>query len=296
MDGFIAELPDALKLYCDAMHLWGISFIEDDARFIEYYFARRTSPENVFCTVDDLSHELLSMLHTIPKRAVISGVEYDMRLIAGVATYPEHRGRGFSGSLIKTYAAAAARAGVDALILQPATQGLFDFYKQFGFECMCTYEHRRFRIESPKPIMHNIVPTIEHCAEAYNAFLNRFSGGFIRSKADIIALIDEMSECGGIILQNSSGYISGYAENDVFSVNEVTCDITDDLLAGLSDASGCGYVEFTLPKPMFEGMERAYGVADVKIKTVPFNMLLPLSEKARSLKLPLVDFLSFERY
>ncbi len=296
MDGFIAELPDALKLYYDAMHLWETSFTEDDARFIEYYFSRRTSPQNVFCTIDEQSHELLSMLHTLPKRAVISGIEYDMRLIAGVATYPEYRGRGFSGSLIGTYAALAARTGVDALILQPATQGLFDFYKRFGFECMCTYEHRCFRVESPKSVKHTIAPAVEHCVESYNTFLSRFSGRFMRNEDEMIALIDEMSECGGIILQSGSGYVAGYAENDVFSVNELTCDITGDLLETLSDASGCGYIEFTLPKQILGGTERVYGAADVTIETVPFNMLLPLSEKARSLKLPLADFLSFERY
>lgn len=289
MLGRLTQLQNPNALYEDAKRLWLLCFPEDDSTFVEYYFKTRTSPESIFC--HENAGSVLSMLHAAARRFLYNGTEYSVRLLAGIATHPEHRGKGLAGQLIGYTEDTLLGDGVDALVLQPATPELFGYYSRFGFKPMCGYV--KLNIASTGDTQTSpTLPTPEHCLNAYRRFSAGFRGAFLRDEACFSALIDEYTACGGFLCTLKDGYAFGYETDGVLHISEFVGDLSRENIAAIFSVCNCRALELTVPESMASSLKNT----DFKAERVPYNMLLPLSEKARKLDAPLSGVLSFESY
>ena len=84
--------------------------------------------------VYNINSEIVSMLFLLPCKLVILNNEYRAKYIYAACTKMKYRNNGYMAKLIEA-AKETSAASVDFLLLSPASDSLYDFYKRFGFEC-----------------------------------------------------------------------------------------------------------------------------------------------------------------
>ncbi|MBQ8533588.1 MAG: GNAT family N-acetyltransferase [Clostridia bacterium] len=104
---------------------------EDEADFCDRFFNRFYHPLNVYCKTEE--GKLCSALHVIDVTLKDEKRFYRAGYIFAAATYPEYRGKGYMGELIKDAIEGAKNKGTDMLFLIVAEEGLKQYYKKFGF-------------------------------------------------------------------------------------------------------------------------------------------------------------------
>ena len=105
--------------------IWRDSFGGEGVDFI---FQRLLRPENMI--VKRVNGEAVATLSVQEFRLGGCKAAY----IFGVATAPEHRGRGYSTQLLEHADTALKDAGYAAAVLVPASKSLFGFYEKRGYE------------------------------------------------------------------------------------------------------------------------------------------------------------------
>ena len=123
--------PKILALHLDPdlrgiIHVWQVCFGDGDS-FVHSFLARYYSPDCAF-----LRHEeggVVSMAFVIPCSTELGPTAY----LYGIATLPEHRGKGLATEVILEAISAARTRGFTAAMLIPASPELKPFYQQFGF-------------------------------------------------------------------------------------------------------------------------------------------------------------------
>ena len=109
--------------------LWWVVF-NDSERFLDRFFAHLFVPEN--CLVAECEGRITSMLFLLEATASCRQGNRPLRYVYACATHPDFRKQGFMGQLLNTAIEYADENGFD-LILIPANEPLFDYYKRFGF-------------------------------------------------------------------------------------------------------------------------------------------------------------------
>ncbi len=104
---------------------------EDEADFCDRFFQRFYHPYNVYCKTE--GGKLCSALHVIDVTLKDKKEFYSAGYIFAAATYPEYRGKGYMGELIKDAIEGAKNKDTDMLFLIVAEEGLKEYYKRFGF-------------------------------------------------------------------------------------------------------------------------------------------------------------------
>lgn len=115
------------QLKSDVKKLW-VDVFHDDARFVDFYFDRIYRDEYVRCTYDGL--RLVCALQLLPYRYKIGDILLGASYVGGVCTDSDYRGRHFMSELIK---AAVTESPADLMVLMPADNWLFGYYRRFGF-------------------------------------------------------------------------------------------------------------------------------------------------------------------
>lgn len=174
------------EYYKDAVHLSEYAFqnkvsTEEVERRTEHY----RKYHELFGILDE--RELAAKLHLIPLEVYIGREKYKMGGIAGVATYPEYRRKGYVKELLQHTLKTMKDDGYSVSMLHPFS---VPFYRQYGWELytnrlVCTlskhdlvrHEHvngtvRRFQKEA-----HN-----EDIERVYEQFAKRYDGMLVRSK------------------------------------------------------------------------------------------------------------------
>ena len=85
----------------------------------------------------------VSMLLLLPQRYAAAGRSLPVQYIYAAATLPAYRGRGYCGALLKAAFEVGRSRGQAASFLRPASQGLTDYYTQFGYRPFFGFLERR---------------------------------------------------------------------------------------------------------------------------------------------------------
>ncbi|MFB8378351.1 GNAT family N-acetyltransferase [Paenibacillus taichungensis] len=130
--------------------------------------------------------QLGAKLHIIPFQTYIHGRSFEMGGIAGVATWPEYRRKGWVAGLLKHALEEMNRKKQSISFLHPFS---FAFYRRYGWE---TYvEFKRYKVPTahlpakkatPGTIRRG-EPGLSILKEVYSAYAERYNGTLIRNDA-----------------------------------------------------------------------------------------------------------------
>jgi len=113
------------------MELWEASF-GDSRAYISFFFENRFSPRETFFYEEE--GRPVSMLFLLNATVQCAQGHYAARYLYAACTEQAYRGRGLMRSLIDFAALAAAEEGADCIALVPASQSLFRYYADCGFQ------------------------------------------------------------------------------------------------------------------------------------------------------------------
>ncbi len=108
--------------------LWSIVFGDNEAD-IDYFFNIYFSPE--LTVVIDEGDVPVSAAYILPvgTLALPGSAPLGCAMIYAIATHPECRGRGYGEAVTRAAGDLAVKKGFPAVVLKPANDGLFEFYK-----------------------------------------------------------------------------------------------------------------------------------------------------------------------
>lgn len=111
--------------------LWKLCFGDSD-EYIALFFKERFVPAETMVAVADST--VAAMLFLLPLTICCGKKEYSARYIYAVATHPDYRSQGISGSLLEETHKRLAEQGVALSLLVPAEESLFKYYGKRGFK------------------------------------------------------------------------------------------------------------------------------------------------------------------
>ena len=182
---------DSLRTQC--IHLYNLAFPGEPEAFTEALFDRYF-PDHV--RVIEENGQAVSMLFSIPYPLVLEDRITEAHYIYGVATHPDHRGKGLAKKLLL---AEAARYPV---FLRPMSDGLFDFYAKVGYTPISPLVHAEGtatapdgseRLLSPSDYLalrDTLAPAITCRPTEIFLSLYELGGGFVSAGEDAAALFE----------------------------------------------------------------------------------------------------------
>ncbi|WP_307221311.1 GNAT family N-acetyltransferase [Paenibacillus tundrae] len=139
---------------------------------------------NVWGVYDDGS--LGAKLHLIPFQTYIHGRSFDMGGIAGVATWPEYRRKGWVAGLLKHILEEMNRNKQSISFLHPFA---FAFYRKYGWETYIEYKKYKVPIshlpakKQTPGVLRRGNPDLDVLKSVYNAYAERYNGMLVRDDA-----------------------------------------------------------------------------------------------------------------
>lgn len=118
----------------DIRALWKQCFGDSDA-FLDTFFAHRYRPDDMLVCVED-DEAIVAMTCLFPLSLRTRAATLRARYIYAVATDPAWRGLGIGHALMQAVHARMQEAGEDIAILVPASDSLFAFYGEQGYQSM----------------------------------------------------------------------------------------------------------------------------------------------------------------
>jgi ribosomal protein S18 acetylase RimI-like enzyme len=115
----------------DVAELRRVCFDEEE-QDIRFYLSNRFSPDNTLVYVEQ--GRVVASLTVLPVTVVTSIRNFPAAYVYAVATLPGFRRRGIAGALLEHAAAVMSARGTEALLLAPASDGLYDYYAKFGYK------------------------------------------------------------------------------------------------------------------------------------------------------------------
>jgi ribosomal protein S18 acetylase RimI-like enzyme len=115
----------------DIAELRRVCFYEDEI-YARFYFTSRFMPDNTLVYV--AQGRAVASLTLLPATIVTPSRSFPAAYVYAVATMPDFRRRGIAGALLEHAAAVLSARGVEALLLAPASDDLYDYYAKFGYK------------------------------------------------------------------------------------------------------------------------------------------------------------------
>lgn len=115
----------------DLYNLWQICF-GDDKETIDMFFNNSFDSENTVVCVDN--QKVVAMMFLLPQVIKSSKKEYSSYYLYALGTEPSYRSKGIMGKMIEYAASLARERHIDYLFLVPASESLFGYYKNHGFQ------------------------------------------------------------------------------------------------------------------------------------------------------------------
>ncbi len=160
-----------------ARQLWRAGFAEDtDAFFSAYWTMRSDQARARMLTLDDTA---CAGLHVTPLCVYVRGAKIPAAMIAGVATRPDMRRRGFAGRLLRHAAASLLKDGFELAVLDPFRES---FYEPFGYRTGTFYRDCIVHCGAAQPLEEMTDASV--AAGIYQAALPQYSGIVVRSAQD----------------------------------------------------------------------------------------------------------------
>lgn len=274
----------------DHRELWKTIFGDTD-EYIDFYFREKAARSKIYSKYD--GDELVSMAFFTPYEVIYGGRECICPCIAGVATMPEYRHRGYMRELLERGLAEAARGGSPVAFLSPANEKIYEPLGFQGVQYRTRLEvtGRRCGYYEVSAFLDLSQDEKERVAEFADKRL-RASGFDLYRKHSVAyyeLLQKEMEALGGkVTVLWESGSIRGIAsyihEDENYEVTEVICDVCDGQRVV---ESICAYVAVRQPvKVIFsdgEYLRQATGEGIVREREKrPYTMLRSLGEKRKA--------------
>lgn len=254
-----------------ARFVWETCFPDDEAAFIDYYFKKRTRPEWIMGAFE--GERLIGTVHMLPQTARFFGLEKPGCFVAGVATLPEERGRGVAENMLEAAFTAMLERGFSYTTLKPFSEKLARYYERFGYETFAYRDEYVLSINDFSGVEDVSVHEPDACEllAIYTAFAARYNGMRVRSAADFLLLIDELSTYDSALLSNGKAYAACYLKDGAAHAFELAGEHTQPLLKALCKQYGTVHAAVSAGTPLLEGKG---------FSREPFNMLKVLDEKA----------------
>ncbi|OQB20422.1 MAG: Acetyltransferase (GNAT) family protein [Firmicutes bacterium ADurb.Bin182] len=256
------EIRSILPLeYEEAKRMWDVCFPGDENGFSDHYFSKRTNPENVLALFED--GVMKASLHILRQTACFFDTPKEIGFVAGVATLPLYRRKGFANMLLREAFRVMRRTGLCAAMLQPFSH---DFYRKTGFETFVTRKiyalDKSDRHKYKKAYLQE--PSAQRMLDIYEKFMQRFSGYRKRDIKDFELLLDEIACTRGLAVQSGEAYAFCETDGNTAVVTETAGENLTSLMAALL-FMGFDAVKFPLPENLI--------IPDLDFAPEPFNML-----------------------
>lgn len=251
--------------------LWRTVF-GDGKREVALFFRNAWRPENTLAVREN--GRIVSALHILPCRMLLSGRTVQAHYIYAAATLPEFRGRGYMAQLLYLAGQYGQRRGDYASVLLPASASLYDFYHKFGYR---TVFGVRENVLSREELLHQepaaagrIVLTGRDCAQLRNDCLHYMNGSILWDAQSVqFALWTQQCWKRGIAFTRN-----GYCLYDETGVQELIAQPKSLLPLLRQAAAGCTSSELTVRLPVNSPLLSGQG------KVVPHGMMRPLAPAA----------------
>ncbi len=238
--------------YVGSKSLWAECFPEDGKEFIDWYYSKRSHPENVVGAF--IGDRLVSMMHIIPMDMRLPEGDSTVGFVAGVCTAPDLRGRGICSTVFRFAFDRMRALGLKTSVLQP-----FDtaFYERFGYR---THIMRKLVTMSAKQLgsfnrmTDNTIrrPTATEMVRQYAEFMDGYAGYSLRRADYFNDMIEEYACSDARLVCRSFGYCAGYADGDAFSATEIIVLPRQSIsvIESIAMLLPLGFNSYTLPVPL----------------------------------------------
>lgn len=227
--------------------LWLDCFPEDDAGFVNWYYARRTRPGYALGAFEEGKARPVAMLHMLPMDMRSGDGLRRVGFVAGVCTHPLYRFRGLCTELFSRAFDIMKERGYEATALQPFDT---EFYERFGYKTFAYRDKYMLSAARTKGLRHSydrLFPEPKRLFDMYSAFMEGRTGCSVRSEEYFEGFIEEYSLKGGYIAVDSSACCAGYSEGSSFVATELFYKDGDPLPALALLPRGYSRVYFALP-------------------------------------------------
>lgn len=279
--------------YDDAKRVWRLCFPDDSDEFIDYYFARRTSPELILGAFSRCG-ELIGTLHLLPREISFLGHPKRICFVAGVGTVQSMRHKGIASAMFEAAYPLMKKRGFCASILQPFNVG---FYERLGYEPFVYAGIGEINtaclLDVPLPCV--VAPDADKMLSIYNAFMRPFTGFALRDKACFENLISEFSLSGSVTVMTENSYAFCCIEGSCANVYESAGDITTSLTLLASRYSSVKALVPTLYSDVFGVKQSVFNM----IKVIDEDVLIShtgFSTASEAVAHAKKTALSFDRY
>lgn len=180
--------------------LWRTCF-GDPEPFLDLYFTRKYTPASNVCIIHE--RQVVSALQAFLYPMSFYGTVVRVGYLSGVATHPDHRGKGLASRIIDEAHRRLAKAGALMSFVIPADEELFGFYERHGGYQTAVYRAEvdvtdslddvppQFEVEEPE----------EEAQEIYTCYRN------IRRRTDLALCHDRSSFFTALAAWRQEGHI-----------------------------------------------------------------------------------------
>ena len=200
-------------------NMWKYCFGDSDA-FMNWFFDRVYKSENTIAVFE--GETVAANLQIFMYDINFCGKKCSVGYIAGVATLPEYRGRGYVKKLMHEAMRELYKRGAVFALLIPFR---FEFYKPFGFEACYHLSEYSGKMQGLRPYAKaggNFHAYKTAPIDIYNQYVSGKNGYIIRDEQIFREIYEDTKNGGGhFYILDEGGYIVYTIENGVFNALEI---------------------------------------------------------------------------
>lgn len=229
--------------------LWHTCF-SDPYPYIDFFFDHMYRPDHTVVWVEEGHAQ--SMLFLLDCSLQTNTATYDGAYIYAACTHPDFRSKGYMAALLTGAHTLCEAYGLQFTALVPASEPLFGYYHQFGYETAfyCTQQQitrNQLTAFCEKNTGVKFPSSEKPSVQIRNRFLS--GNGLLWQANELSYAFAEHRFTGGRIIQDKDGYLLYHETDEHCRVDELLCDPAAllRLLAQLKQESGAREFFFTLP-------------------------------------------------
>ncbi len=241
------------------LEIWAQSFEEDPAYAAQFV---RVFPPARHCLVCEMDGGPVSMVWMLDAQLRRGEQTLPAQYIYAAATLPPYRGRGIFGELLQEAQRRAREDGCAASFLRPASDGLFPFYRRFGY---VPYFYATQEIYTRAQLREDAdcLPVTLVSPDTYARVRSGFGAAlplWVEWGTDVLAYARDLAGDAGGLAVTPRGCAVCETEEDVLQVRELWCAPEDRraVLASLARRFPCQTI--CARYPATEGRARPFGV------------------------------------
>lgn len=202
---------DIVKYRENIIRIWNEAF-GDEREYIEFFLDNCPDKTTVGCIEDG---RLVSVLFLLDGYIA----DFSCKYLYAACTLKSYRGLGIMGSLIEHAKIFCRSEGIDFIFLVPGEEGLYEYYRRFGFLEKFTRMDFCLKKEKSKSIALRCTDIDEICRKRQKLLKNQPSFGFNNAVTKYV--ICEFLNGGGSIYSDENGLIFAVENGENSLVKEL---------------------------------------------------------------------------